>query len=204
MRSRWLKLFSALAGLSTFSAVRAEIVINEIHYNPDVKTEPAEFIELYNPGPDAADLTGWRFSSGVHYSFPAGTTMVPGAYLVVAQDPAFLKNKFNAAALGPWTGSLARDGEKITLTDGEGATRDEVDYQLGFPWPTVDACNTSADRTPGTFAVRSDASCAPPVAGRSPSSRTRELFPSPSACSSTPAVAKRIVCLPNKKPPPAS
>ena len=133
------KLFSALAALSVFSAVRAEIVINEIHYNPDVKTEPAEFIELYNPGPDAADLTGWRFSSGIHYSFPAGTTIVPGAYLVVAQDPVFLKKKFNAAALGPWTGSLARDGEKVTLTDSEGVTRDEVDYQLGFPWPTVGA-----------------------------------------------------------------
>ena len=28
----------------------ASIVINEIHYNPDVKTEPVEFVELYNAG----------------------------------------------------------------------------------------------------------------------------------------------------------
>jgi hypothetical protein len=37
---------------------RSEVVINEIHYNPDVDTELVEFIELYNPGSAAVDLSG--------------------------------------------------------------------------------------------------------------------------------------------------
>lgn len=36
----------------------AQVVINEIHYNPDDKLEHVEFIELYNNGPDSPDLSG--------------------------------------------------------------------------------------------------------------------------------------------------
>ena len=32
---------------------------------------------------------------------------------------------------------LNNDGETAMLRDASGVTRDEVDYQLGFPWPTV-------------------------------------------------------------------
>ena len=35
------------ATASLLSAAQERVVINEIHYNPDVKTEPAEFVELY-------------------------------------------------------------------------------------------------------------------------------------------------------------
>jgi len=37
----------------------AAIVINEIHYNPDVKTEPVEFVGLVNAGSDTVDMSGW-------------------------------------------------------------------------------------------------------------------------------------------------
>ncbi len=116
---------------------RAAIVINEIHYDPDVKTEFVEFIELFNTGTNTVDLTGWRFSAGVAYTFPAGTQLAPGNYLVVAQNPAALQNKFGATALGPWVGALDNDGEKIVLLDSAGNVADQVEFQLGFPWPTV-------------------------------------------------------------------
>ncbi|HKS38359.1 MAG TPA: lamin tail domain-containing protein, partial [Verrucomicrobiae bacterium] len=123
-------------GVSSSSAL-AQVVINEIHYDPDVKTEPAEFIELYNAGTSAVDLSGWNFSDGIQYTFPNGTSIGPGAYAVVAQSPATVQGKFGAAALGPWIGNLDNDGERIVLRNASGGVEDEVDYQLGFPWPTV-------------------------------------------------------------------
>src|ERR1043166_4599590 len=60
------------------SVAQANIVINEIHYNPDVKTEHVEFVELYNTGPGSVDLAGWYFSDGVNYTFPAGTSLPAG------------------------------------------------------------------------------------------------------------------------------
>jgi len=119
------------------AAAQPSVVINEIHYNPDVKTELVEFVELFNAATNAADLSGWYFSDGISFTFPAGTLLPAGGYLVVAQDPAALRAKFGVSALGPWTGQLDNDGETITLHDAAGRVVDQVDYQLGFPWPTV-------------------------------------------------------------------
>ena len=115
----------------------ADIVINEIHYDPDVKTERAEFIELYNPGAAAVNLSGWYLSDGIDFVFPQGSSVASNCYLVVAQDPATIWTKWRVSALGPWTGLLADQGERIVLRDAAGAKVDEVNYRLGFPWPTV-------------------------------------------------------------------
>ena len=115
----------------------AKIVINEIHYDPDVKTEQVEFIELHNAGASVVNLSGWQFTEGVTYTIPNGTSLAPGGYLVVAQNPTALLAKFGVSALGPWVGNLDSDGEKITLANAAGGNEDSVDYQLGFPWPTV-------------------------------------------------------------------
>ena len=120
----------------TFS-LAAQVVINEIHYNPDVKTERAEFIELYNAGTNTVNLAGWYFSDGVQYTFPAGASVAAGGYVVVAENPLTIQSKYAATALGPWIGNLNSDGESIVLRNAAGGVEDEVDYQLGFPWPTV-------------------------------------------------------------------
>jgi hypothetical protein len=130
--------------------VAPSIVINEIHYDESDRTSKSEFVELYNNSASAVDLSGWYFSSGVKsgpalpggpsgdFTLPNGTTLPAGGYLVVAQDPATLFAKFGSAgALGPWFGKLSNSGEKITLRDAAGDVVDEVDYKLGFPWPTV-------------------------------------------------------------------
>jgi len=115
----------------------AAVVINEVHFNPDVKTEHVEFVELVNPGNSNTDLSGWYFSDGINYTFPAGTSLQSGGYVVVAQDPAAVLNKFGVSARGPWIGTLNNTGERIVLRNAFGEVQDEVEYQLGFPWPTV-------------------------------------------------------------------
>jgi hypothetical protein len=115
------------------------VVINEIHYDPDLKTQPAEFIELYNKGNSAINMSGWYFSNGLTYTFPTNTIIGAHAYLVVAENPTFCKTKFGMAAtpLGPFTGTLSNEGEQITLRNASGGKEDSVDYKGGFPWPTV-------------------------------------------------------------------
>ncbi|CAN5480490.1 hypothetical protein BH23VER1_BH23VER1_19110 [soil metagenome] len=121
--------------LSVVSASH-QVSINEIHYNPPENTMPLEFVELYNPDPSApVDLAGWSFSDGVAFVFPAGASIPPGGYLVVAEDPAALQDAFGSSALGPWTGGLNSDGERIRLSDAAGTVIDQVDYKPGFPWP---------------------------------------------------------------------
>ncbi|NLH15894.1 MAG: hypothetical protein GX455_04895 [Phycisphaerae bacterium] len=113
------------------------VVINEIHYDPDVKTDLCEFVELHNPTPREVDLSGWYFSAGIDYAFPAGSKIGAGGYLVVAQNAAKFQTKFGQIPFGQFAGKLSNDREMVRLKDAGGRTIDEVEYQLGFPWPTV-------------------------------------------------------------------
>ena len=112
----------------------SQIVINEIHYHPDINTEPVEFIELYNPSSEPVDISGWYFD-GITYVFPAGSTIAAGGYIVVSENQKKLLVKFHKTSLGPFEGKLSNDGEHIVLYNAAGDKIDEVDYGSDFPWP---------------------------------------------------------------------
>ncbi len=140
----------------TWGQAESAVVINELHTNPDVKTELVEFIELYNAGTTEVDLSGWQFTEGVLYTFPAGAKLSAGEYIIVAQSPDGIGAKWNVGRaglsdgviFGPYAGGLENDGERVVLRDAAGAVADEVEYQLGFPWPTVG--DPASEAQPGT------------------------------------------------------
>lgn len=141
------RLGTAVLILTLLASARTNgaVVINELHTNPDVKTELVEFVELYNPGPSGVDLSGWSLREGVSYTFEPGTVLGADGYIVVAQDLDHLFTKWSTlrlnlpghAAVGPFAGKLSNDGEWVVLSDANGRIVDEVTYKLGFPWPTV-------------------------------------------------------------------
>ncbi len=136
IRVRGFALVVAFAGSLAGASLRGDIVINEIHYEPIDKTAPEEFIELYNTGDEPVDLSGWFFSSGIRFVFDEGTTLAPGDYLVVAEDPEHIVRLFGAPNVaGPFEGRLENDGERVVLRNAVGDIEDTVDYQLQFPWP---------------------------------------------------------------------
>ena len=141
---------SVLLILSAEARASSAIVINELHIDEDDKTRRGEFIELYNNSDDATDVSGWFFSSGINqaganpgdpstdFAIPEGTSIPARGYLVIAQDPAEMEALFGyVGAIGPWVGKLSNKGETVTLNDANGEEVDQVDYQLGWPWPTV-------------------------------------------------------------------
>lgn len=139
--SRLLSKIGTVSVFLTFAvSTQSQIVINEIHYDPDVKTQWVEFIELYNAGSTNVDLSGWSFRNGIDFLFPANTTLNAGRFLVVAQDIQAVMTKYSVSTslmVGPFTGRLANNGEVIELVSADGQVADRVEYSLGFPWPTV-------------------------------------------------------------------
>ncbi|MHC4143584.1 MAG: lamin tail domain-containing protein, partial [Planctomycetota bacterium] len=93
--SLFLLASTVAIAVSTGLGSQHSIVINEIHYDPDVKTELVEFVELHNTGIVDVDLAGWYFAGGISYEFPAGSTLPPGGYIIVAQDPVFIHAKWS-------------------------------------------------------------------------------------------------------------
>ena len=116
------------------------IVINEILAQPAI--DGAEFIELSNASTTTGfDLSGWRIN-GVDFTFPNGSLIRPGAYLVVAKDRgAFLAAYGNSVPIaGEFQGNLDSDGETLSLvqpgTNGAATVVvDSVTYGTTAPWP---------------------------------------------------------------------
>lgn len=130
----------------------ATAVFNEVMYHPVPAAAP-EWIELRNVLSVNLDLSGWSLTGGVNFAFPAGTVLPSGGFLVVsstAGNP--------AAALGPWTGSLANEGETIRLRNRSGGIVDELAYNDAGDWAA------GADGSGSTLAkLRGDTASAEPA-----------------------------------------
>ena len=95
--------------------------ITEILYKPVGNGEATnEFVELQNMGAVPLDLEGVRFTGGLTYTFPAGTTLEPGELIVVCRDRARFTARYTDPVIrlapGAFTGALDNGGEKLTLT----------------------------------------------------------------------------------------
>ena len=100
------------------------LVISEIMYHPE-DGAGAEFIELVNISDTTTlDLTGVQFTDGFDYAFPEGTTLDPGARIVVG-----------AADFANGT-ALSNGGERIKLEDAGNSTILDFTYDDSAPWPT--------------------------------------------------------------------
>jgi hypothetical protein len=131
------RLFFLVTFASFTALAKGAVVINEIHHDPDVKTELVEFIELYNTAAEPVDLSGWMIGDAVVFTFPDGSKIGGDGFVVVTHNPAQFKAKYGGSPLGPWLGKLDNDGERIELRDATGQLVDRVRYRLGFPWPIV-------------------------------------------------------------------
>ncbi len=126
---------TVVEGISPVLPVGGPVIINEIHYNGLNNAVKSDFVEIYNFSTTAADLSGWTLSSGIDFVFPAGTTIAPGGFLVVAENPATIFATWGTTALGPYLKSLSSDGETVRLRNAANLVVSEVTYSSGFPWP---------------------------------------------------------------------
>ncbi len=106
-----------------------------------------EWVELYNRSSSTVSLDTWELDGAVDFTFPIGTTLAPGAYLVIARDLADFSAKFPGVnALGDFSGSLANSGDHLRLLDQWNNPVDEVAYLDGAPWPgAADAGGSSLE-----------------------------------------------------------
>jgi hypothetical protein len=131
------------------SSIAPPLLLTEIMYHPAdfndagtiVNGNEFEFIELKNVGAQPYDLFGLRFTDGIDYAFPAGSSIPANGFVVLAKNPAMFAKKYpNVPVLGGFgpSSSLNNSGEAITLQDGAGNTILTVTYDDQAPWP-VDA-----------------------------------------------------------------
>ena len=131
------KAFLALALLlCILSTSRAQVIITEIMYNPpESGNDTLEYLELHNFNNLPTDVSGWTFSLGIEYTFPTGTIMPPGGYIVLAKNANAFKTVFGFTP-SVWTaGALSNNGETIEIKDAAGTVKDVVTFVNAAPWP---------------------------------------------------------------------
>lgn len=120
------------------------IAISELMYNPS-ENEEMEFVELFNTGSMPVILQGYALAGGVRFTFPLGSILGAGEYLVVAKsDPlnnfASFRAHYGLAPdvdiTGPFDGSLSNSGERIALQhETSGLEVIYFAYSDGRGWP---------------------------------------------------------------------
>jgi len=138
--SHWSAPIQFTAGAAIPGDLAGNLVASEIMYNPPApEGGDAEFIELMNIHPNAPlDLTGVQFTAGITYAFPSGTTLAPGARLVLARNAAIFTAKYGSAPFGVFTDSLNNGGELLAFNLGAGTPPlRRFTYDNHFPWPAA-------------------------------------------------------------------
>ena len=122
------------------SSRKTPIAITEIMYKPAPRTDTnnLEFIEIYNSNPFFHDISGYRLvANNLSYTFPAGTIMPGGAFLVIAASPQSIQNVYGIGnVMGPYTGSLKKV-DTLQLLDEVGNVLLTIPYSNTPPWPVA-------------------------------------------------------------------
>ncbi|MBI1390524.1 MAG: hypothetical protein GC154_18980 [bacterium] len=138
-------LFAIFA--STFSW--GQPVINEIMYNSSV--DGLEYIELYNPGPDAADLTGWTLKDNVNqheFKFTSGARINADAYYVVTDHASLFQQTYGVKADQDGVSfNFSNSGDAVRLYNASKTLIESVEYDDNPPWPEeADGVGPSLER----------------------------------------------------------
>lgn len=134
------------------SSRKTGMVISELHYKPapDAGGRQLEFIELFNSNPFFEDLSGWRLTGDVDFTFPAGTKLPGQSFLVLAKVPADVQAHYgitgvlgygipagtnSAGVVTNYSNSLPGRGGVVRLEMEHGQRVLEVNYSDQPPWP---------------------------------------------------------------------
>ncbi|MFG0282836.1 MAG: lamin tail domain-containing protein [Phycisphaerales bacterium JB039] len=140
-------------------AAVADVIISEIMYNPDSdESQPndVEWIELYNNGDSAVDISGWYIQDedGATDGIRPPAIIAPGEAVVLVPHPMtqdifysawgdgyqvfIITNWAYPADFQGLSNSPAPDNEILKLRDAAGSVMDEVNYDDADPWPRDD------------------------------------------------------------------
>lgn len=133
-------IFTALLWVPFFvcAAAPGDVVFSEIAYDLKGADDGHEWVEIYNAGATAVDLTGWKFNDGSNHvlNIPPknggqGAMVVPaGGYIVLAGDAeVFIVDHpgFSGTVIDTVM-SLNNTGTMVAMIDADGVTIDTAIY----------------------------------------------------------------------------
>jgi hypothetical protein len=123
------------------------VLIHEVAWAGTRASSTDEWIELYNPGRDPVDLTGWRLGDGDNIRIELSGVLDPGGYFLLERGDDETVSDIPADLI--YDGSLSDAGESLWLWDLQGRPVDSANaVGPGAPHPLL----ARAGRGPAQFA----------------------------------------------------
>jgi len=122
------------------STRRTALAITEIMYHQRPRTDLRNiaFIEVFNSAPTFEDISGYRISGDVSYTFPSNTILRAGQYLVVAAAPGDMQAVYGLSGVhGPYSNALSQSAGTVRLRNRQDAIIVDVEYDSSAPWPVA-------------------------------------------------------------------
>jgi hypothetical protein len=114
--------------------------ITEIMYHPlgegGVDEKEFEFIEFKNIGNTSLDISEFKFTYGINYMFPTGTSIDSSAHLVIASNDIAFESRYHFVPFGKYSGQLSNAGDTLVLLSNTGDTVMNFSYGDDYPWPS--------------------------------------------------------------------
>jgi hypothetical protein len=168
------------------SSRKTGLAISEIMYHPrptPTGAEGLQFVEIFNSLSIPEDISAYSLDGDIQFTFPTGTVIPAGGFLVVGRYPAELKVAYNITNVaGSWgAANLSDNGGTLLLRGRVKEVLLEVPYESTSPWPVAaaGAGHSLALARPSYGEGDSRAWQASDVAGGSPGSGnpfTRSLY----------------------------
>lgn len=103
------------------------IGIGTIEFNLSPARQAQDYIQLINTNDICVDMSGWKLSGAVDFTFPAGTVIVSNSFTFVSPDMKAFRQRATSPkggerllVVGPCKGLLSAQGQIVTLADRRG------------------------------------------------------------------------------------
>lgn len=133
-RMNWIDANMFPANQACNAAAGLNIVIDEINFHSDSTTDAGDWLELFNYGATAVNLSNAVILDGDQYEqycvIPNNTILQPGGRLVVYADSVAFATRFPSVTnkIGPLCFKLSNGGQKLVLRDKDNKLIYSVDY----------------------------------------------------------------------------
>ncbi len=122
------------------STRRTGLVISEIQYHPLTRPDGPnlEYVEIHNTQPYFEDISGHRLAGDIQYTFPPGTVLPAGGFVLVSAKPQELAAARGLSnVMGPWKGDLPNGRGLVQLWNERGGLYLNISYRDSAPWPVL-------------------------------------------------------------------
>jgi hypothetical protein len=111
------------------------VPISALEFNPASSNQAQEYIEFNNTNNAAVDISGWRITGGVDFTFAPGTVVPALTKIYVAPDVKAFRSRTTGPrggqklfVVGGYKGQLSARGETLTVVTAAGQTNSSLTY----------------------------------------------------------------------------